>query len=207
MEGWFSILNQDSGLLKYAGGVMKRILLIGMMAGLLAGLMAGCSDDEDDPVPAGTVVVTTNIVNGVPVVTTNVVAAPASSSNEDQAVPVVTTNVVNGTILVQTNWVLTLPADDGPTAPQLLAPANKALFAVDAGGKARVTFRWTALPGVDSYSHRMGHYPGTMVFRGTTGTMEYTKGIYTWWVQGNYPDGSGRVEPGPASQKFVFIVQ
>jgi hypothetical protein len=193
--------------MKHVGGTMKQIVLGWMAAVLALGGLAGCSDDGDDSDPAGTTVVTTNLVNGVLVVTTNVVTDPAASNNADRAVPVVTTNVVNGTIMVQTNWVLMLPADDGPAAPQLLAPANKAVIAADATGRARVTFRWTALPDVISYSHHMGHYPGTMVYQGTTGSMEYAKGIYTWWVQGNYPAGPGRYEPGPASPTFVFIVQ
>jgi hypothetical protein len=186
---------------------MKRMLWIGMVAGLLAWGVTGCSDD-DDKAPAGTVVVTTNVVNGVPVVETNVVAvAPPAANDEVQGAPVVETNVVNGTIVVITNWYLLPLGDAVRAAPQLVSPANKSVIAADSNGKARVDFRWTALPGVDTYLHRMGHYPGGTVFRGTSGSMEFSKGIYTWWIHGNYPTTPGRVEEGPASTKFVFAVQ
>lgn len=184
---------------------MKRVLAVWMLAGLTTGLWTGCSDD-DDAETTPTVVVTTNVVNGVPVVTTNVAANPASSTN-GAGVPVATTNLINGTTVVMTNWVLTLPAGDERAAPQLVAPASRSVFAADANGKAWVHFRWTALQGVDSYTHRMDHYPGGVAYRGTSGSMEFSRGIYAWWVHGNYPAGPGRVEPGPASQKFVFIVE
>lgn len=137
----------------------------------------GCDDKDSDESSAPTVV-TTNVVGGTTVVVTNVAAAPDASGADEQL------------------------------AAQLVAPADGAQFKVFVvGSEAKVTFTWTPLAGVDSYTFRMGHFPGGYVFRENTATLEFPIGDYTWWIHGRYPVTADTVEDGPASEKRTFSVR
>ena len=134
-------------------------------------------DDDEDESPAATVAVT-NVVGGTTVVVTNVAAAPAASGEVEQL------------------------------AAQLVAPADGAQFKVFVvGSKAQVTFTWTPLEGVDSYTFRMGHFPGGYVFGENSATLEFPIGDYTWWIHGRYPVTAETVEEGPASDRRTFSVR
>ena len=137
----------------------------------------GCDDDDEDESPAATVAVT-NVVGGTTVVVTNVATAPAASGEVEQL------------------------------AAQLVAPADGTQFKVFVvGSKAQVTFTWTPLEGVDSYTFRMGHFPGGYVFGENSATLEFPIGDYTWWIHGRYPATAETVEEGPASDRRTFSVR
>lgn len=157
----------------------NRWLKIWAVCALALGLggATGC-DDEDGEETSPATVVTTNVVGGTTVVVTNDAVVPDASGAAEQL------------------------------AAQLVAPADGAPFKVFVvGSEAKVTFTWTPLAGVDSYTFRMGHFPGAYVFRENTATLEFPIGDYTWWIHGRYPVTADTVEDGPASEKRTFSVR
>ena len=157
----------------------NRWLKIWAVCALALGLggATGCDDEDGDESSAATVVAT-NVVGGTTVVATNAAAVPDDSGADEQL------------------------------AAQLVAPADGAQFKVFVvGSEAKVTFMWTPLAGVDSYTFRMGHFPGGYVFRENTATLEFPIGDYTWWIHGRYPVTADTVEDGPASEKRTFSVR
>ncbi len=167
---------------------MKRIAVGWMMAGMLVGLLAGCSDDDDGPASAEAVAVA-DVVDG---------------STGGQANGAENPGVAGDTEEQSANS----PDAEERGAPQLVSPDDDAeYFVLLFNGKAKVTFRWTALPGVAEYDLRMGHIAGGYRFSGTTGTLEFPVGTYSWWIEGMYPVSEQSVEAGPASAKRTFTVR